>query len=516
MTQINVEKIIDALSAWARSAKDEIGLAEAYVFGSLIRNNGAQFDERSDIDLVIIVPNDRKTDWDRVEWLQRLREYVPTLEMQLLTLLGRENAVEPIVSILAATSVEISADVHKDSKPNFFSANQFRSLVTGDTVLGIPGAGDVKDLASAVVECMKFAQKKRNVYLNIAPNGRSTLQNFDDADDSLPKDTMRHAAMVRELRKPSKVLDAATDVQRGLDFISHFLYEHENFNAEYEVLSTAVSVRRKARGTREALSPLHQILLAEIIFGSAVEFEIELRKNATVALKAKAGPTLHEDSTVFFSDRFAGAFPGVRSIAWFDSPSDIAERLGRLFVHPIKFSNTSPIWWWRDGNNAIDRFENLGGGIFLMNRDELRISKIAAVHGRSYYQSFVYVEVDAMEPTGLYPSTIQRITQAQAGHDRAYLYEEYGLVDGKYMITAAEKDDGAAVINGKIEDTAGRAEGRTRYVTRYNFVIAAHGSPLNVTAFDRYLEHHLDGILKGTSTLESLAEDIAKLPKRHA
>lgn len=253
-------------------------------------------------------------------------------------------------------------------------------------------------------------------------------QEYNDEDDPLPKETMRHAAMVRELKKPSNIFDAATNVQRGLDFISHFLYENEDLNSEYKNLSTALSVRRKGRGTKEALSPLQQLMLAEMIFGSALDYEVELRKRATVELKAKAGPILHEDSTSFFSERFAGAFPGVGDIAWFDDRSDIAERLSRLFSHPIKFSNTSPIWWWRDGNNSIDRFENVGDGIFLMNRDELRISKIAAVYGNAYYQSFVYIEVDAMELTGLYPSTIQRVAQARVGHDRAYFYEEYGLV----------------------------------------------------------------------------------------
>lgn len=122
MTRTDIVKIIDALAAWGKLIRSEIGCTDAYVFGSLIRNNGGQFDARSDIDLVVIIPNDRKTDWERIEWLQQLRSYVQSLEMQLLTLLGRERADEPIVSILAATGVEIAADIHKDSKPHFFQA----------------------------------------------------------------------------------------------------------------------------------------------------------------------------------------------------------------------------------------------------------------------------------------------------------------------------------------------------------------------------------------------------------
>lgn len=160
MTKLNIQEIVNAITAWAKSVEEKIGFSEAYVFGSLIRNNGAQFDARSDIDLVIVLPNDRKTDWDRVDWTQRLREYVPGLEVQLLTLLGREKANEPIVSILAATSIEIAADVHKDSKPKFFSENQFHSISDGKTFFGIPGAGAIKDLAIPVIECMKFTQKK--------------------------------------------------------------------------------------------------------------------------------------------------------------------------------------------------------------------------------------------------------------------------------------------------------------------------------------------------------------------
>jgi hypothetical protein len=79
-----------------------------------------------------------------------------------------------------------------------------------------------------------------------------------------------------------------------------------------------------------------------------------------------------------------------------------------------------------------------------------------------------------MPPTGLYEHTEARITEELRGKGEfGYYWEEYGLADGVHPINRAELDDGAAVINGVLQDIRGRNVLRVRYVTPYNFVIAA-------------------------------------------
>jgi hypothetical protein len=95
-----------------------------------------------------------------------------------------------------------------------------------------------------------------------------------------------------------------------------------------------------------------------------------------------------------------------------------------------------------------------------------------------------------------------------------YHYEEYGLVDGSHKVSRPEYDDGAAVIEGEIRDTAGRQELRIRYTTPYNFLIAPHGSPINNKDFDHTLERLLNDVLTTGEGLEDLAKEVLRLPRR--
>lgn len=216
-------------------------------------------------------------------------------------------------------------------------------------------------------------------------------------------------------------------------------------------------------------------------------------------------------STEFFARRFARAFPGVRTIQWFDDSAAIRTRLLRLLESPLTFDHATPIWWWRDGNLHIEEFSIQANGHYLMDVTELDIRRIAAVPGRGYWQSFVYVEAAALPPSGAYkPNPESSIRTIETfGYD----YEEYGLVDGKHVVTRGEYDDGAATIDGELQDIHGRAELRARYLTPYNFLIAPNGSPINNPAFDQTLANRLDSILKTGSGLENLAAEIWKLPR---
>ncbi|MCC1498076.1 toll/interleukin-1 receptor domain-containing protein [Alcanivorax sp. 1008] len=221
----------------------------------------------------------------------------------------------------------------------------------------------------------------------------------------------------------------------------------------------------------------------------------------------KEKPRLGESSTTFFHKRFSSAFPGVRGINWFEE-NEAIDRLMILLEQPLVFEDGIPIWWWRNGDLQIKKFENIGEGVALMDGQELSIKKIAAVNAGSYYQSFVYVEVDPMKPTGLYQYDFQSSIE-----NFGYASEEYAIFDG-HNITREEYDDNAAVVNGKPVDLAGNAEFRLRYLTPYNFLIAAQNSPINNNSYYRTRRIHLNQILEGNLGLEDLTDEILKLPKR--
>jgi hypothetical protein len=183
-----------------------------------------------------------------------------------------------------------------------------------------------------------------------------------------------------------------------------------------------------------------------------------------------------------------------------------------LLKTPLSFSDGTPIWWWRGGNLHIERFERLTPSEFIMNVDELKIVSIAAVPSQAYKRHFVYVQTDAMAPTGLYPGL--SATSNDFAEVNGYDYEEYGLLRDGHLLTRAEYDDGHAMIGGKLVDIRGLAELRSRYITPYNFVIAAQGSPINNNAFDEELEDILNAALKGNAKdqVERLRSRVAKLP----
>jgi hypothetical protein len=325
----------------------------------------------------------------------------------------------------------------------------------------------------------------------------------------LPKDIMRHAAMARLLSEGEGPPGTEYDVQYGLDYISHLLYERRDKDALYTDAQNRLSVRRKARGLSGPMTPTDQIMLSELLFGLAAQSIGAEHKRKSEEITRE----LEDDSDVEFAQRFGQAFPGVRGIAWFDSEDEVSERLSRLFEPPLPEAN---IWWLRGENMHIKDFAHIQGRDYLMDGTELNVARVAAVQNPSYFRQFVYFEFNPMKPTGLYPRAQEWIAQTERGESEwSYHWEEYAIVDGRHQITRGEYDDGAAKIEGKLQDTRGRSELRSRYLTRYNFIVAPSASPLNNPAFDNALRQMLDAILAGTSKLEDLVQTASRLPRYH-
>lgn len=255
------------------------------------------------------------------------------------------------------------------------------------------------------------------------------------------------------------------------------------------------------------LVAIYIVLISKSIvkFIGDIKSNIKVSKNKAIQQEDTKLPRATKHSTSLFYQRMASAFPGVRDITWFDNPKVATNRLMILLKEPLKYSSggheceSDPIWWFRGGSALfIEKFIKTGRKKVLMYIYQLKIKRIAAYHGNSYYKDFVYVETEGEKQTGLYklkPEDIKRHID-----NFGYSWEEYGLIKNwlgwKTPIRREDYDDGATVIRGKVKDAI-NAELRVRYISKYNFIIAAKGSPYNSHKFSRESKMYLDGILKG-------------------
>jgi len=257
----------------------------------------------------------------------------------------------------------------------------------------------------------------------------------------------------------------------------------------------------------------------------------DIRKGITLALEDNNQKILtvfsdkhdtYVDTVEFYDKRFSASFPGARGVVKFDDPAVVVDRLAILLAKPLALlrrdeedfypSLQVPIWWLRGNTNcAIQYFSIISPTEILIGCMELRISDAAIFCSNEYFRNFIYLHCDAQEQTGLY-EYLEGEVQEQINL-YGYMDEEYALFKGN-KISRAEYDDGAAVINGKVVDTAGEAELRHRYITPFNLLIAPISSPINNSDFDSQFGKLMNGILKGDAVLDELVEAVGKLPRK--
>jgi hypothetical protein len=273
---------------------------------------------------------------------------------------------------------------------------------------------------------------------------------------------------------------------------------------------------RTSREVKEKISNLARQIRDALEYPKATEPGIDFLGQSESSLTPSITPEAAVDvSTVFFDKRISSAFPGVRGVEWFKG-KDAINRLSILLQEPLTFDigrgARQPIWYWRDGNAPIHQFRVLDRYSVLVNIMELRIKRIAAIRSALYYRCFVYIEAEPMQPTGLYYPLSQEAIEMKR-EEQGYVSEEYGLYKGKYKVNRAQYDDNAAVIRGRLCTLGNDVELRLRYITPFNFVLAAECSPINNKKFDCQFVKLMDGILTGISNLENLVEQIKRLPR---
>lgn len=235
---------------------------------------------------------------------------------------------------------------------------------------------------------------------------------------------------------------------------------------------------------------------------------------------------IYEESTVFFRKRMAAAFPGCRGMVEITKAGDIHRHLSKLLEAPLRFDEsvvgtTDPVWWFR-GGSALDitLYKKIGWRRFVLGWEELKIKRIVAfVDNGRYYSNYVYVETEAQKPTRVNRKDYMEEHIRELKKDMSYVDEEYAIykpcVLFHKLVTKQEEDDGSTTIFGKpVHMKREHIETRARYLTDYNFIIAAKGSAFNCHEFNRTSEEYFNGLLDGSVTDEEFNEYLMKFPKR--
>jgi hypothetical protein len=258
------------------------------------------------------------------------------------------------------------------------------------------------------------------------------------------------------------------------------------------------------------------ILISLFFFYKSIKSKFFINKPEIIEEKEEELPIIGEHSTSFFSYRLAKSFPGQRGLRWYNN-IESTKRLKILFKEPLRFKSvvfdcpSDPIWWFR-GRRAmfIDTFETLSKTKILLGIEEIEIEKIGVYISDAYYQSFIYVVAKAEKQTGIYNKSDDDIKLFKEMW--GYYNEEFALL-GKKVINRQEYDDGAAIINDKIID-ASDAKLRLRYLTPYNFIIAAKQSPYNSRIFTQNTDKMFNDLLENKITFESFLEFMVSLEKK--
>ncbi|MEY9238102.1 putative nucleotidyltransferase [Bradyrhizobium japonicum] len=174
------------LVAWSESVVEETGSAGVFLFGSLVYKGGAQFGAGSDVDLVVLFPNNPMDALARRGWLEKLLEHKIRLEAELATILTEADPAKPLCSIVVPTPSEVKGDIHKDGARGFFKENAYRSLLDGKESKGLPGAGTLEIKDRLAIEGLRLAQKKRNAFLAVNAKGEGGIPPYA-GDDPAPK-----------------------------------------------------------------------------------------------------------------------------------------------------------------------------------------------------------------------------------------------------------------------------------------------------------------------------------------
>ena len=267
------DQALEKIRVWANRAKLHAAL-DVFVFGSLINGDGGAFNAKSsDVDFVLAL-REQEDFLSRSKRVQAISAKTETLELELLKLFGRQNAGEAIASFVVIEPTERENAIHKGNDGALLSMDRF--VRVEKSVVNLTKRARVSQyntdpqfeaLNKERLDAMRMAQGIRNSFLRQALNGTRKLGDHD-ADEPIPKEIMRRAAMVRWAEK-SHPSSEREDLDVGLEYLHQAVRTMGGEDPAIVDLRAKITARRKGRSQSRALTATDQLILGELLFDLA-------------------------------------------------------------------------------------------------------------------------------------------------------------------------------------------------------------------------------------------------------
>ena len=293
------EEIVQLIKDWKEEISKNIHLDKIYLFGSSIYNEGRMFKSgKSDLDLIVRVPDSVKNAIERKEWIENLKNYKQELEKRALFLLKNEKANLQIVSVVPITDIELLHNIHKGETRNFFEVNEFLNIDNG-IIQKVANFLNLRSLDNELaIQVLKRVQKARNEFLKNSALGDSNALEWE-GDDLVPKALAREAAKIVSLVEGSVTAGDEFNPSYGCDFIKQSLKSRRE-TPDYLDLYTWLDDRsggRSSSSERNILSSEKHLLLYELLYDLVVPIMKQVVKKAKMEK-----PNLTQDFNLFLED----------------------------------------------------------------------------------------------------------------------------------------------------------------------------------------------------------------------
>jgi len=224
--KIDLNQIVEIILNWKENHLNDLSIENIYLFGSSIYQNGNKFDpKRSDIDLLLIIPENVKEPLDRVELLRKIKVKKEILENEFLLTLKKEESNKQIVSILPITELELKYNFHKGESRNFFETNAFLDITTNIKVSFNNIYSFSKCEKELLIQVFELIQKKRNLFLKNSPTKDYKELSWKGVD-LIPKELARAYAKIASLEDENIDSGDEFNTSFGLDYLKSFLKEN--------------------------------------------------------------------------------------------------------------------------------------------------------------------------------------------------------------------------------------------------------------------------------------------------
>ncbi|HMG68773.1 MAG TPA: hypothetical protein VK588_13835, partial [Chitinophagaceae bacterium] len=267
---MDIKPLIQVLLNWKNNVEQEIKIEDVFLFGSPINTDGLLFDSKtSDIDIVILMPDNLTNAVERTVWLTKLKNHKPDLELAFTKLLKRKQTDKAIVSIISITQRELKADIHKSAERDFFSDNIFYNIVSGSRREGIVQETEILLENDITRQLFESCQLIRNKYLAVGIIEEKKLLEWQSETDVAPKELMRICAKAAYLENGKKNKEEKTDLKIGFSHLTNYVFSRRFEDDRYQSLNNWLGKRSLRKGEQPPLEDVDYLFISEMIFDMA-------------------------------------------------------------------------------------------------------------------------------------------------------------------------------------------------------------------------------------------------------